>query len=78
LGLGLVWVDERTANLSATVDLPSYTRWDAGVYYRRGRLNALLYVENLFDLHYAASSSNELRVYPGSPLDMRAQIGWTY
>lgn len=78
LGLGLIWVDERTANLAANVDLPSYTRWDAGMYYRRGRLNALVYVENLFDLHYAASSSNELRVFPGSPLDVRAQVGWTY
>jgi len=77
-GLGLVWVDERTANLAATVNLPSYTRWDAGLYYRRGRLNATVYVENVFDLHYVASSSNELRVYPGSPLDVRAQVGWTF
>ncbi|MCL4201695.1 MAG: TonB-dependent siderophore receptor [Pirellulaceae bacterium] len=78
LGLGLVYVDERTANLAANAFLPSYTRWDGGVYYQRGRLNALVYVENLFNLDYAASSSNELRVYPGSPFDVRAMAGWTF
>jgi iron complex outermembrane receptor protein len=78
VGLGLVYVGERTANLAATVELPSYTRWDAGLYYQRGRLSALVYVENLLDLHYAASSANELRIYPGSPIDVRAQLGWTF
>jgi len=78
VGLGCVYVGNRSANLAATVQLPSYTRWDAGLYYRRGQLNALVYVENLFDLRYAVSSSNELRIYPGSPFDVRAQVGWTF
>lgn len=77
-GLGLVYVGDRTANLEATVDLPSYSRWDAGLYYRRGRLDALVYFENLFDVHYAASSLNELRIFPGAPFNVRAQLGVTF
>lgn len=78
VGLGFVYVGERTANLAASVQLPSYTRWDAGLFYRRGPFNADLYVANLFDIHYAAGSSNELRVFPGAPCDLRAQVGWTF
>jgi iron complex outermembrane receptor protein len=78
VGLGLVYVGQRTANLAASVQLPSYTRWDAGLYYRRGPLSAEVYVANLFDIDYAASSTNELRIYPGAPFDLRAQVGWTF
>jgi len=78
MGLGFTCVGDRSANLAATVELPSYTRWDAGLYYERGRLRSLVHIENLFDLHYAASSSNELRIYPGAPFDVRAQVGWTF
>lgn len=78
VGLGFVYVGERMANLAANVQLPPYTRWDAGVFYRRGTLHADAYVANLFDIDYAASSSNELRVFPGAPFDLRAQVGWAF
>lgn len=72
---GFRYLDERTANLAGTVELPSYTRWDAGAYYRRGYWDTSLFVENLFDTEYAASSINENQVLPGSPATLRAQIG---
>lgn len=72
---GLRYIDERTANLAGTVDLPSYARWDTGIYYRRGIWDTALYVENLFDTKYAASSINENQIMPGAPTTLRAQIG---
>ncbi|WP_417377314.1 TonB-dependent siderophore receptor [Gimesia maris] len=77
LGLagGFRYLDERTANLAGTVQLPSYIRWDAGAYYQRGVWDTALFVENLFDTEYAASSINENQVMPGAPATLRAQIG---
>ena len=53
---GIVYAGDRAANLANSVILPAYSRWDAGVYYNRGRLTSSLYLENVFDVAYAASS----------------------
>lgn len=76
--LGWVYVGERAANLANSVELPSYNRWDAGVYYTRGRLETALYIENIFDLAYAQSSIDEFQIFPGAPANARAQIGIVY
>ncbi|QGJ69235.1 TonB-dependent siderophore receptor [Planctomycetales bacterium 10988] len=73
--LGYVYVGDRTADVPGTVILDSYTRWDAGMYYRQGPIDAALYLENIFDIRYAASSINEFQIYPGAPFSARAQIG---
>ena len=76
--LGLVYVDSRAGNIANTLFLPGYGRWDAGFYYSRGRMNASVYLENLFDLQYAASSINELQIYQGAPFNGRATIALTF
>jgi iron complex outermembrane receptor protein len=76
--LGLVYLGERPADLANTLNLPSFARWDAGLYYSRGPLNAYVYVENLFDLQYAYYSVNSLQIYQGAPLNARASIWWTF
>ncbi|MBC7854704.1 MAG: TonB-dependent siderophore receptor, partial [Pirellulaceae bacterium] len=76
--VGLVYLGERPANLTNTLDLPGYSRWDMGVYYNRGSMYANLYVENIFDVKYAASSINEFQIFPGAPVNARAQVGWIY
>ncbi len=75
LGLGLFYVGSRSANLADTVLLPAYTRCDAGVFYRYGRWNADLYVENVFDNNYAVGSVNELQIFPGAPVNARGMVG---
>jgi iron complex outermembrane receptor protein len=76
--LGVVYVGDRPGNLANTLVLPTYNRWDAGLYYQRGRMDVSLYVENIFDITYAASSVDQFPVFPGAPINARAQIGFVY
>lgn len=83
LAMGLVYVGERTSGLTAPtvgpeVFLPGFTRWDAGVYYRRGQLNTAIYLENLFDVQYATASVNENQIFQGAPLNVRATVSYLY
>ena len=78
-GLGVVYVGDREGDpTDPTFILPSYTRWDAGVFYKRGRLDASLYLENIFDTTYYTSSINQLEIYPGAPLNVRTQLSLTF
>ncbi len=76
--LGLIYLDSRPGDLANSFDLPAYSRWDAGLYYNRGQFTSALYAENLFDVAYAASSVNAFQVFPGAPLNMRANVGWIW
>lgn len=78
LGLGIVHVGDRTGDLDGTFLLPSFTRFDAGVFYERGPLTAQLYLENVGDTRYFVSSLSDQQVYPGAPITARASIGITY
>ncbi|MUL34901.1 TonB-dependent siderophore receptor [Gloeocapsopsis dulcis] len=52
-GLGLVYVDEREAQLpNTTVTLPSYFRTDASLFYRRDNWRAAVNFKNLFSVEY--------------------------
>ena len=79
LALGVIFVGERLGDYIAPPGpqfyLPGYTRWDAGVYWRRGRLDTSLYLENLFDTRYYTSSISQYQIFPGAPLTVRAQVG---
>ena len=74
VGLGLVYVGDRLGDYYSPLVLPAYTRCDAGVYYRRGRLDASLFIENLFDTVYYASSINQYEVFPGAPFNVKGQL----
>ena len=64
VGLGMVCVGNRSGDLYSPLVLPSYTRWDAGFFYRYKRLDMNLYVENLFGAVYYTSSINQFEVFP--------------
>ncbi len=78
VALGMVAMGDRTANLAGSVDLRDYLRWDGGLFYRRGCIDSQLYLENLFNTDYAASSINEYNIYPGAPFTARAMINWRF
>jgi iron complex outermembrane receptor protein len=67
-GAGIFVVGNRKGDLANTFDLPSYTRTDAAIYYRRDNWQVGLNVRNLFDVEYFESASNRNRVNPGAPL----------
>jgi iron complex outermembrane receptor protein len=77
-GLGIVAMDNRPGDLDNTFSLPSFIRYDAGMFYRYGRMNASLYLENLFDRRYETSSVDQFSVFPGAPLTARATVGVTF
>ncbi len=78
VAVGLVYVGERVGDLQNTFTLPGYTRWDAGLYYKRGDFNSSLYLENIFDKRYYTSSVDQFTVYPGMPFNVRAMVGFTF
>lgn len=76
--IGVIYVGDRRVSFTGDVVLPANNRWDAGLYYTRGRWNATLYLENLFDKRYYSGSITKFQVFPGAPLTARAQIGMTF
>jgi iron complex outermembrane recepter protein len=78
IGLGIVYVGERFGDLDNTFSLPGFTRWDAGVFYKRNRLNASLYFENIFNRTYYSGSYDANTIFPGMPFNVRATMGITF
>lgn len=77
-GLGMTYMDDRLAAFGGNMRLPDFVRWDAGVFYTRGRIDASLYLQNLFDTRYFASSINDLQVSPGAPFTIRGMLGVSF
>ena len=79
LALGVTGVGQRLGDFTTPAfTLPAYARWDAGVYYRRGRWNSSVYFENIFDTVYYAGSVNQFEVFPGAPFNVRAQVAYRF
>lgn len=77
-GLGLFYVGERQGDLDNSFQLPSYTRTDASLFYRRDNFRIGLNIENLFDVRYFETGESPLRVYYGAPFTVRGTISWTF
>ena len=78
VGLGFVYVGNRPGDYYSPLVLPSYTRWDAGVFYKFKQLDVNLFVENIFDKVYYTSSINQFEVFPGGPTTIKGQVAWRY
>ena len=78
VGLGMVYVGHRLGDYYSPLELPSYTRFDAGFFYRCKRLDANLYIENIFDKVYYVGSINQFEVFPGAPTTIKGQVALRY
>lgn len=58
--------------------LPAYGTLDAAVYYERGPFYARVNVRNLLNREYYVGAYNDLYVLPGTPLEVRATVGWRF
>nr|WP_286775511.1 TonB-dependent siderophore receptor [[Pseudomonas] sp. BICA1-14] len=68
VGLGAVYQNAVYASADNAVELPSFTRVDAAVYYTvNPDLRLQLNVENLLDEEYYASAHSNNNILPGSP-----------
>lgn len=77
-GLGLFYVGERQGDLDNSFEVPSYTRTDATLFYRRDNYRIGLNIENLFDVSYFETAESPLRVYYGAPFTVRGTLSWTF
>jgi iron complex outermembrane receptor protein len=77
-GAGVFFVDQRTGDLSNSFILPSYTRFDAAVYYHRDNFRAALNLKNLFNTEYFAGSQSRFAVVPGAPFEIRGTVSWQF
>ena len=69
LSTGLSYRDKiyTSSSESKRVELPSYTRWDMGVYYDKKDWSLSLNVENLTDKEYFESGKDDYRIYAAEP-----------
>jgi outer membrane receptor protein involved in Fe transport len=58
--------------------LPSYNIWDLGFFYTKGRWNASLLWNNIFNVNYAATSLSQYQVIPGTPSNVRMMFSGTF
>ncbi|MBN4005220.1 TonB-dependent siderophore receptor [Nostoc sp. LPT] len=77
-GLGAFYYGARQADLANTVELPSYVRTDAAIYYKRDNYRAAINIKNLFDTDYFVSAQNVNRIIPGDPLRIQGTISWQF
>ena len=77
-GLGAFYYGNRQADLDNTVELPSYVRTDAAIYYKRDNYRAAINIKNLFDTDYFVSAQNVNRIIPGDPLTIQGTISWQF
>ena len=75
VGVGVIYQDDMFAAVDNTVTLPSFTRFDAGVFFTLSReLRAQVNVENVFDEDYFITSHSNNNISPGSPRAVRASM----
>ncbi|NJK54174.1 MAG: TonB-dependent receptor [Leptolyngbyaceae cyanobacterium SU_3_3] len=56
VGLGLVYVGDRAVPLPNTLEVPSYLRVDASIFYRKSNFEARLNFKNLSNINYYDST----------------------
>ncbi|MBW4477591.1 MAG: TonB-dependent siderophore receptor [Tolypothrix brevis GSE-NOS-MK-07-07A] len=78
LGLGFYFGGEVYADLANTVELPSYFRTDAAIFYERERFRAALNFRNLFDVQYYTAWGSREIVYSGDPFTVQGTISWKF
>ena len=75
IGLGIVHQSEMFAAADNLVELPEFTRVDAGIFYTPSeRLRMQVNLENLLDERYYPNAHNNNNITPGSPPAIRASV----
>ncbi|RUR74835.1 TonB-dependent siderophore receptor [Chlorogloeopsis fritschii PCC 9212] len=78
-GLGFYYFGERAADLANTLELPSYFRTDAAIFYEREQFRAAVNFRNLFDVEYYTSRfGSGTLVAPGEPFTVQGTISWQF
>lgn len=73
-GLGLFFVGDRFSDEANTIDLDSYVRTDAALYYRRDNWDVALNFKNIFDIDYIRSGLGNAQINPGEPFTVIGSV----
>jgi len=76
LGLGLVYAGERAGSLPNQIQIPSYVRTDASIFYQRNNWRAAVNFKNLFDTKYYESQT--FFIVPAAPLTVLGNISFDF
>lgn len=77
--LGLIARSKSYATISNAVELPSYARVDAALFYRlRNGLEAQINFENLLGAHYFPTANADNNLAPGAPRTVKATVGYKF
>ncbi|MEM9162609.1 MAG: TonB-dependent siderophore receptor [Cyanobacteria bacterium P01_F01_bin.4] len=77
-GIGLYFQGERNGDLRDPFVIPSYTRTDVSIFYRRDQFSAQINFQNLFDIRYFESARDQFRVNPGAPFTVVGRLSWEF
>lgn len=75
-GTGLYYVGERQAQLPNTIELPSFFRTDAAIFYRQNNFRAAVNFKNLFSVKTYETGGNGL--VPGAPLTVLGTVSFQF
>ncbi len=76
-GFGLYYIGERWADNVNTVELPSFLRTDAAIFYERDRFRAALNFRNIFDVeNYTSDYGLSTFVNRGAPFTVLGTVSW--
>ena len=78
LGLGVIHRGDSFTATDNTVTLPAFTRVDAALFGRVGRVRGQVNLENVLDTGYYASAHNNNNITPGAPRALRVSLGTTF
>jgi iron complex outermembrane receptor protein len=76
IGAGIYFVGDRDATLPNTIEIPSYVRADATVFYRRDNYRVSLNFQNLSNTRYYDSQG--FLLYPGAPFSVYGTISYQF
>jgi len=74
LGMGIVYVGEREATLPNDLEIPSYVRTDASIFYKQDNWRAAVNFKNLFDTKYYESQG--FFVVPAAPFTVLGTVSF--
>jgi iron complex outermembrane recepter protein len=77
-GLGFYYTGERFVDNANTVELPSFFRTDAAIFYERDRFRAALNFRNIFDVESYTSGGSSSFVERGAPFNLLGTVSWQF
>ena len=78
--MGVIYQDDYFTSFNNTVEIPSFTRVDAALYYAfaGGKARVALNVENVFDKKYYPTVDGDNNISPGAPRNVRLTLSMTF